>query len=851
MSGRERVVYYYDPDFGNYSYGPGHSMKPHRVRMTHNLLLNYDLYKKMEIYRPPLAAPGEMKSFHADAYVDFLQHVTPDNAHEFRDHLLRFNVGEDCPVFDGVFRYCQLSAGGSVAGAVKLNTGQADVAINWMGGLHHAKKTEASGFCYINDIVLGILELLKHHPRVLYIDIDVHHGDGVEEAFYTTDRVMTVSFHKYGEFFPGTGNIKDLGAGFGKYYAVNFPLKDGIDDSSYTRVFQPVIRKVMEVYRPSAVVMQCGADSLSGDRLGCFNLSLKGHGACVEFVKSFHLPTLVLGGGGYTIRNVARCWAYETSLLLNTPISDDLPYNDYFQYYGPHFRLHITPQPVDNLNTPEMLEKNLNRLLDNLGRIQGAPSVSMDNIPPDTEVYAALEEDEPNPDQRLSLAERDAHVTHPLEFYDDDDEGHDLRPDASRQANFRPIGASDKGPVSPLLALTSFFRFRGGACSPYDEAAGTHGSCESQRGREWRGVVALFFTKWPNMKKRIAQGDDLHLPGSTFMPPKFVPPSPEKKIQALGSLDDVPPDFRPLFNLEDFAPVENPGPSDWLREHRERGQTYQQFQTEGGSSPFNRCQTISIQPFVSGGRQGDRDFPEDVAWVLPPLKQYCEAFFQLPVRVQPAVDLETSGFVNRRAPFPPHQRQWQTGPFLEWLSHRQRDRIREGVLCEVAVLLEDLYPDPEWNFVFGQASLLDGVGVYSFFRYLPEWNGGPPGLHDPAARALFFTRCCKVMTHELGHIFGMHHCIHCRCLMNGSNHLGEFDGRPLGLCPVDLHKLGHALRLVRPGAARGLIGVDFPGRERALAAALQAGGCPPRTPMSRGPWPGPPGPKPSAQRPPR
>jgi len=112
------------------------------------------------------------------------------------------------------------------AGAVKLNQGQADVAVNWMGGLHHAKKTEASGFCYINDIVLGILELLKsvtiiallsceypvhsfrHHPRVLYIDIDVHHGDGVEEAFYTTDRVMTLSFHKYGEFFPGTGNIK-------------------------------------------------------------------------------------------------------------------------------------------------------------------------------------------------------------------------------------------------------------------------------------------------------------------------------------------------------------------------------------------------------------------------------------------------------------------------------------------------------------------------------------------------------------------------------------------------------------------------------------------------------------------
>ena len=95
-----------------------------------------------------------------------------------------------------------------MASAVKLNKQAADIAINWAGGLHHAKKSEASGFCYVNDIVLAILELLKYHQRVLYIDIDIHHGDGVEEAFYTTDRVMTASFHKYGEYFPGTGDLR-------------------------------------------------------------------------------------------------------------------------------------------------------------------------------------------------------------------------------------------------------------------------------------------------------------------------------------------------------------------------------------------------------------------------------------------------------------------------------------------------------------------------------------------------------------------------------------------------------------------------------------------------------------------
>lgn len=181
------------------------------------------------------------------------------------------------------------------------------------------------------DIVLGILELLRFNKRVLYIDIDVHHGDGVEEAFYTTDRVMTVSFHKYGEYFPGTGELRDIGIGQGKYYSVNFPLRDGIDDSSYKSVFEPVIASVMEFYQPDAVVLQCGGDSLSGDRLGCFNLSMEGHANCVKFVRSFNLPTLVLGGGGYTMRNVARTWAFETGLLVDANMPKTLPFNEYYE----------------------------------------------------------------------------------------------------------------------------------------------------------------------------------------------------------------------------------------------------------------------------------------------------------------------------------------------------------------------------------------------------------------------------------------------------------------------------------------------------------------------------------------
>jgi histone deacetylase 1/2 len=255
-------------------------------------------------------------------------------------------------------------------GAIRLNEGLADVAINWAGGLHHAKKSEASGFCYVNDCVLAILELLKSHQRVLYIDIDVHHGDGVEEAFYTTNRVMTCSFHKFGEFFPGTGDIKDKGCDEGENYSINVPLHDGMDDESYRTVFRPVIAKIMERFQPGAIVLQCGTDSLSGDRLGCFKLSVRGHGDCVNYVKSFGIPTLVVGGGGYTLRNAPRCWTFETSVLLDTPIRDAIPFNDYFDYFGPEYRLHWPVSNMVNLNSPEYLEDIRNQVLQILDKVQ-------------------------------------------------------------------------------------------------------------------------------------------------------------------------------------------------------------------------------------------------------------------------------------------------------------------------------------------------------------------------------------------------------------------------------------------------------------------------------------------------
>lgn len=381
MTSRRKVGYLYDPDVGNFYYAQGHPMKPHRMRMTHNLLVAYGLFDRMDVLTTPRATDRDMTRFHSDEYINFLRSVTLETLGDQVNTLCRFNVLEDCPVFDGLWEYCQIAAGGSLTGATRLNSGENTVCINWAGGLHHAKKAEASGFCYINDCVLAILELLKVHARVLYVDIDIHHGDGVEEAFYTTDRVMTASFHKFGDYFPGTGDAGDIGIGRGKHYSANFPLRDGIDDDSYREIFVPVMSRIMEWYQPGAVVLQCGADSLSGDRLGCFNLSLFGHAQCVDFFKRYDVPLLLLGGGGYTVRNVARCWAYETSRVVGATLSDELPFNENYEFYGPDFRLHITPSNMENHNSRAELERTKVKIIENLRNLPHAPSTPFMDTP--------------------------------------------------------------------------------------------------------------------------------------------------------------------------------------------------------------------------------------------------------------------------------------------------------------------------------------------------------------------------------------------------------------------------------------------------------------------------------------
>jgi histone deacetylase HOS2 len=321
--------------------------------------------------------------------------------------------------------YFSYYSGASLDGARSLISDQSDIAINWSGGLHHAHKARAAGFCYINDIVLAIQVLLLTNTRVLYIDIDVHHGDGVEEAFFSTDRVLTLSFHNFApEFFPGTGTMTDTGPreanNPGAHHSLNIPLRPGVSSEQWTVVFEDTVSNVIDNFNPSAIVLQCGADSLGGDRLGQFNVSIKAHGNCVDFVKrrSHGRKLLIVGGGGYTPRNVARCWTHETALCVDAELQNvipaHLPYRQAFsgpEHGGGLLYPEFNPSTVHkNCNEEDYLQALVMNVHSQMRYLQGAPSVQMQYIPND---YIRVRRDE---DDRLreerEMAELDEAVRH-------------------------------------------------------------------------------------------------------------------------------------------------------------------------------------------------------------------------------------------------------------------------------------------------------------------------------------------------------------------------------------------------------------------------------------------------------
>lgn len=262
------------------------------------------------------------------------------------------------------------------------------------------------------------------------------------------------------------------------------------------------------------------------------------------------------------------------------------------------------------------------------------------------------------------------------------------------------------------------------------------------------------------------------MPGPSMTGP-FTPPSAQERLRAIGSTDDLSPELRRAFTPgPHFDPVPEPDSHDWLANHPEPGQGFDDFQRAPTLEPDEGRSILYLQPMGA--------FSDERAPALSVLRTWARAFFQMKVEVLPAADLDAQDVTSRRNPGT-GQPQLLTGDLLRIL----RRGLPDDAFSALGITMEDLYPEASWNFVFGQASLRDRVGVYSFARYDPGYQQESP---EPASSVLL-RRSCKVLAHETAHMFGIRHCTFFHCLMNGSNHLAESDARPLHLCPVDLRKL--------------------------------------------------------------
>ncbi len=264
----------------------------------------------------------------------------------------------------------------------------------------------------------------------------------------------------------------------------------------------------------------------------------------------------------------------------------------------------------------------------------------------------------------------------------------------------------------------------------------------------------------------------LSLPALAGKP--FQPPTAAQQLAAIGPTNGLSPVLLRAFRpSEQFAPIPAPRAHDWLGAHREAGQTYARFVAAQYNKPDPKRRVIFLQPLGT--------FRADESPPLDSLREFAAAFFGLETRLLRAQEVDEKAVATRRNRFTKNK-QLHAGDIMQVLERR----LPPDAFCLLGITMTDLYPEDSWNFVFGMASLRERVGVYSFARYDPAFHGAK---RDAGYQQLILRRSCQVLAHETGHMFGLAHCIHFACLMNGSNHLAESDSQPLHLCPVCLRKL--------------------------------------------------------------
>ena len=329
-----KSAFIYADELAHHELSETHPMKPIRLGYTYELLDEYNAFgaDEVEVVGPREATDEELLGFHTEEYLRAVQALSHG---EGVADPSEYNFGPgDNPVFGGMYEAARLSTGASLTAAEMLADGRVEAALSISGGLHHAMAGYASGFCVFNDPVIAIQYLLKRFKRVAYVDIDCHHGDGVQHAFYDTDKVLTISLHESSAFiFPGTGFTQETGAGRGRSHSVNVPLYPFTSDDLYLWAFQEVVPPILEVFRPDVLVTQLGIDSHFSDPIAHLALTVQGFGRVVSEFGRFAPLWLGLGGGGYDLQAVARAWTVAFSIMSEQGFPDQLP-PDYRERYG-------------------------------------------------------------------------------------------------------------------------------------------------------------------------------------------------------------------------------------------------------------------------------------------------------------------------------------------------------------------------------------------------------------------------------------------------------------------------------------------------------------------------------------
>lgn len=358
-------VFLFSPQVYQYRRGGKHPAQPNRLKRLYELLCEYDAFETnmRRVVAPREATEDELAAFHTRDYVRAVRAMS-DAAYENRipDGIVPEEYGYRTggnPIFAGMYHAGAVRAGGGLQAAEMLLNGDANAVFHPAGGGHHGMPARTSGFCVFNDVVLAILKLLEHGLRVAYVDVDAHHGDGVQAAFYSDPRVLTISLHESGDtLFPGTGDVDEVGEGAGVGYALNLPFLRGTDDEVYLRAFCEIVPHAVSAFRPDVLVTEIGADAHVLDPLAHLNLTTRAYEEITRTLRELSPGRwLCVGGGGYREAVVPRVWSLVWGEMNGLTLPDALP-PTYRVTYPDGERLRDRALPAQDAETSNHIQEH-------------------------------------------------------------------------------------------------------------------------------------------------------------------------------------------------------------------------------------------------------------------------------------------------------------------------------------------------------------------------------------------------------------------------------------------------------------------------------------------------------------